>query len=95
LAEASDYGFAGFFEKIKGSAADKRLAHASFLEELAFEKPETLFVGDHVHEIEAGRAAGTATAAVVSRYSSRRLLEEARPDYLLDSLKDVLDIASE
>jgi len=90
--EAADYGFAGFFEKILGGVHDKRLALDGLLEELGFEKQSTLFVGDHMHEIEAGRAAGVAVAAVASRYTPRGALEAAHPDYLLDSIRELLDI---
>ncbi|MCX6768025.1 MAG: HAD-IA family hydrolase [Candidatus Micrarchaeota archaeon] len=95
LAEASEYGFAGFFEKIAGGVHDKRLALAGLLEELGFEKPDTVFVGDHMHEIEAGKQAGVAVAAVPSKYTPRAALAAAKPDYLLDSITDVLKVVSE
>ncbi len=92
LEEANDYGFTGFFEKIAGGVHDKRLALNGLLEELGFEKPATIFVGDHVHEIEAGKKAGVATAAIASQYTRRPSLEKARPDHLLNSINDLLGI---
>jgi len=95
VAEASDYGFAGFFEKIVGSVGDKRVALPALVGELGWKKAETVFVGDHVHEIEAGRAAGIATAVFPSKYSTYGLLEAAKPTYLLKSVDGLLDLAGE
>jgi len=93
--EAGDYGFAGFFEKILGSVHDKRTALPAMLQELGFEKADTVFVGDHVHEIDAGRAAGIATAVFPSKYSTYALLEAAKPTYLLKSIDGLLELAGE
>ena len=95
VAEACDYGFAGFFEKIVGSVRDKRIALPALVSELAWETAETVFVGDHVHEIDAGRAAGIATAVFPSKYSTRALLEAAKPTYLLKSIGELLELAGE
>lgn len=45
---------------------------------------ESLMVGDHPMDIEAGRRAGTYTAGVVTGDSSREALEKAGPDWLAD-----------
>lgn len=57
-------------------------------------RPEdVLFVGDSPHDLRAGRAAGTRTAAVGWGPIARGVLEAEAPDYFLDRMEDVLTIA--
>ena len=51
---------------------------------------DTLFVGDSPFDIQAGRAAGTYTAAALWGPFGRDLLEKEEPDFFLESLPDVL-----
>lgn len=60
------------------------------LEELGVRPAEAAFVGDSPHDIAAGRAAGTRTAAVLWGPFPRERLERERPDYLLAAPEDVL-----
>lgn len=55
---------------------------------------EVVFVGDSPHDLRAGRAAGTRTAAVSWGPFERALLDAERPDYFLGSLEDLLAIES-
>jgi phosphoglycolate phosphatase-like HAD superfamily hydrolase len=48
-----------------------------------------LKVGDTRLDIEEGRNAGVATAAVLTGTQTRAYLEEARPDYVLSSVADL------
>lgn len=50
---------------------------------------EAVTVGDTVEDIEAGRAAGTATVAITTGFCSRARLEAARPDALIDRLDEL------
>lgn len=52
-----------------------------------------LFVGDSPHDLRAGRAAGTWTAAVSWGPFERWLLHAERPDYFLESLPELLSTA--
>lgn len=61
------------------------------LAELDEHPQRALMVGDTIDDIEAGRCAGTATAAVTTGYQSRAKLLEARPDWVLDNLRELLD----
>lgn len=54
---------------------------------------DVLFVGDSPHDLTAGRAAGTRTAAVGWGPIERRVLEAQSPDFFLDRMEDVLHIA--
>lgn len=60
------------------------------LRELGVAPGEALFVGDSPHDIAAGRAAGTRTAAALWGPFARDVLEKARPDALLRAQRDVL-----
>ncbi|WP_420128541.1 HAD-IA family hydrolase [Longimicrobium sp.] len=60
------------------------------LEKLGVAPHEALFVGDSPHDVAAGRAAGTRTAAALWGPFSRQALEDARPDAFLREQRDVL-----
>ncbi len=79
-----DY-FAGIF----AGAYDKREVIIPMLRKLGFRPAETLFVGDTVHDIEAGRHAGVLTAAVLSGYNSEALLRQAGPDHIISTIADI------
>ena len=62
------------------------------LEKLGVAPGEALFVGDSPHDVAAGRAAGTRTAAALWGPFPRAALEMARPDALLNEQRDVLGL---
>jgi len=54
-------------------------------------EPEaTVYVGDSIHDMHSGRAAGVRTAAVLWGPFGRSHLEGARPDYWLERPEDLL-----
>ena len=57
---------------------------------LAGKPAATLFVGDSIHDLHAGRAAGVRTAAVLWGPFSRAHLASGTPDYWLEHPKDLL-----
>jgi pyrophosphatase PpaX len=60
------------------------------LERLRVAAEEAWFVGDSPHDIAAGRAAGTRTAAALWGPFPERVLHDARPDALLARPEEVL-----
>jgi pyrophosphatase PpaX len=60
------------------------------LDRLGVPAHEAVFVGDSPHDIAAGRAAGTRTAAVLWGPFPREALLAERPDVLLERQEDVL-----
>lgn len=52
----------------------------------------TLFIGDSVHDMQCGKAAGVRTAAVLWGPFGREHLEATRPDYWLETPADLLGI---
>lgn len=62
------------------------------LDQLGLTAAETLMVGDSPADLEAGRRAGTATAAVAWSTFSRERLAEAEPTYWLEKMEDLLGL---
>ncbi|MFL5496556.1 MAG: HAD-IA family hydrolase [Gemmatimonadales bacterium] len=57
--------------------------------------PETtVYVGDSIHDMHSGRAAGVRTAAVLWGPFGRGHLEGARPDYWLETPADLLTLTA-
>ena len=52
----------------------------------------TLYVGDSIHDMQSGRAAGVRTAAALWGPFGRSHLEGARPDYWLDGPADLVEV---
>ncbi|MGH7534234.1 MAG: HAD-IA family hydrolase, partial [Gemmatimonadales bacterium] len=53
----------------------------------------TVYVGDSVHDMHSGRAAGVCTAAVLWGPFGRSHLEDASPDYWLETPEDLVRLA--
>jgi pyrophosphatase PpaX len=62
------------------------------LERLGADPARTLFVGDSLHDLEAGRAAGVKTGAALWGPFGREKLAPAEPDYWLDSPEQMLPL---
>lgn len=62
------------------------------LEQLNSTPSEAIMVGDNYHDILAGKNAGTKSAGVAWSAKGRAYLEEYRPDYLLENMRDLLPI---
>jgi len=52
----------------------------------------TVYVGDSVHDMVSGRAAGVKTAAALWGPFGRAHLEGARPDYWLETPSDLVQL---
>lgn len=62
------------------------------LEKLGSTPEEAIMVGDNFHDILGGKNAGTKTAGVAWSIKGRAYLEEYDPDYMLDNMRDLLEI---
>jgi pyrophosphatase PpaX len=59
------------------------------LARLGYSADEAVFIGDSVHDIEAGNAAGVTSIAALWGPFSRGQLEPAHPDYCLERISDL------
>jgi pyrophosphatase PpaX len=64
------------------------------LEGLGARARQALYVGDSVHDIHAGRAAGVATAAVLWGQNDRDELSAAAPDHWVEAPSDLVRLAA-
>ena len=53
---------------------------------------ETLIIGDTVEELEIGKELGVITVAITHGFCSTSRLKAAKPDYLINSLREVVNI---
>lgn len=65
------------------------------LEKLTYEPFEAVFVGDSVHDIEAGNAAGVATVAALWGPFSREDLAASHPSHFLERMADLPRLLSD
>jgi len=63
------------------------------LERIGAAPPDAVFVGDSRHDLESGRAAGVATAAVLWGPFDRAHLADLAPDYWLERPEDLATLA--
>ena len=59
---------------------------------LGAETVATVYVGDSIHDMQSGRAAGVRTAAALWGPFGRDHLEGARPDYWLETPGDLVPV---
>lgn len=59
---------------------------------LGADAASTVYVGDSIHDLRSGRAAGVKTAAALWGPFGRRHLEGAAPDYWLERPQDLADL---
>jgi len=97
LRATEHFGITGLFDLLQGSenipykpAPDVVLA---VLDTLGWNAGETLMVGDTDADILAGRAAGVATCGVTYGSLTRDALLACRPDFLLDTITGLPQIA--
>ncbi|HWO90050.1 MAG TPA: HAD-IA family hydrolase [Gemmatimonadales bacterium] len=88
-------GFEGLFDSfVTADSMDASKPHPApvlaCITELGGTPESSLFIGDSPHDIAAGRAAGTATAACLWGPFPRSALEAERPDHWLNSFDELL-----
>jgi pyrophosphatase PpaX len=62
---------------------------------LGADPASTVYVGDSIHDMHSGRAAGVKTAAALWGPFGRNYLESARPDYWLERPGDLVALLVE
>lgn len=84
------------FEAVHGSCLDGRLSHkdqllAHIIRTRELDPARVIMVGDRSHDILAGKANGTLTAAVAYGYGTAREIEGARPDMVFNTPRELSD----
>ncbi|MCP5462853.1 MAG: HAD family hydrolase [bacterium] len=91
--EARDYfPETEYFQKIYDDVPDKRDCIPFLLDEMRFNPETTFYVGDMIHDIETGRHANVKTIAITTGYQSYEMLKSANPDFLINTLSELLPI---
>ena len=53
---------------------------------------DTLIIGDTELDIQCGKNAGSSTCAVTYGYRSKDLIENERPDFIIDRFEEILSL---
>ena len=62
------------------------------LDETKVHADRAVIVGDTIYDIEAGKGAGIHTVAVTFGVDSREELELAKPEFMIDNMRELMDI---
>ncbi|KAB7706471.1 pyrophosphatase PpaX [Bacillus aerolatus] len=62
------------------------------LEALGSKPEEAIMIGDNYHDIDGGKNAGTLTAGVAWSIKGKEFLQTFHPDFMLDTMPELLDI---
>jgi pyrophosphatase PpaX len=76
------------FDSCQRHKPDPEPVHLA-LQRLAHPAGRAVFVGDSVHDVESGNAAGVTSIAALWGPFSRETLLQSSPDHLLDSIRDL------
>src|SRR3989344_70137 len=92
LLEAKKYGLLNYFQEINGGINNKIVVIKEILERNNFKPNETLYIGDMIHDIHAGKEGGVTTISLTSGYGKRSELEKENPDYIISDLRELLKL---
>ena len=92
IQEAKNNHLDQYFQELKGTVHDKIAVIDALMKKNNFKPAETAFIGDMTHDIDAGKKAGVTTIAVTWGYQTREQLAKAKPDYMIDRVKEIGEI---
>jgi phosphoglycolate phosphatase len=87
--QAGSLGLSGYFEHIYAGVHDKREQITGILEERSLPPAETVLIGDMRHDIDAARAGGIASVAVLTGYEFGETLATAGPDLIVSDFAEL------
>jgi phosphoglycolate phosphatase len=93
--QAARFGIDRFITKPYIGIEDKTAKIHQILDENRLDRSETMFVGDMEHDIEAGKAGGVHTCAVLTGYNAAAKLQAMRPDLICEHLGELQQILTE
>ncbi|HUJ71002.1 MAG TPA: HAD hydrolase-like protein, partial [Verrucomicrobiae bacterium] len=89
------FGIGPFITKPYIGIEDKTAKIHHILDENHLHREETMFVGDMEHDIEAGKAGGVRTCAVLTGYNLEEKLRALEPDLVCQHLGELQKILAE
>lgn len=92
--EVKDYDFENIFTDINSGVHNKIKVIKEIMKKNNFKSKETVYVGDMVHDIEAGKKANVKTIAVSWGYDSKEKLSKRKPDFIIENLDEVFKIVA-
>jgi len=90
--QAARFGIDRLITKPYIGIEDKTAKIHQILDENRFDRNETMFVGDMEHDIEAGKAGGIYTCAVLTGYNDAAKLRAMQPDLVCEHLGELQQI---
>ncbi|MDP2586706.1 MAG: HAD family hydrolase [Candidatus Komeilibacteria bacterium] len=93
--ELRAFGLNPLFKEIICGVHDKTDSLQALVTNNKLDPRQTIFIGDTVHEVEAGKAARVLTGAVTWGIDTPDKLIAAKPDYLINNLDELEKIFSE
>lgn len=87
--QAARFGIGRFITKPYIGIEDKTTKIHHILDENHLDRAETMFVGDMEHDIEAGKAGGIHTCAVLTGYNHLDKLRAMKPDLICSHLGEL------
>jgi HAD superfamily hydrolase (TIGR01509 family) len=90
------FGIIDLFDQLQGSDVlpykpDPAILH-KVVEDQKWDRSRTLMVGDTGHDIRAGQGAGVATCGITHGSLSRTELASFQPDFIIDSIPELLPL---
>lgn len=84
----------GNFHYIYGTeeGESKKIKIKQIMKKAKAKKAEAVFITDTVGDIREAKKAGIKTMAVTWGFHNKKMLKKARPDYLVDSPKEILEV---
>ena len=93
--QTARFGIGGFITKPYIGIEDKTSKIHHILDENRLDRAETMFVGDMEHDIEAGKAGGIHTCAVLTGYNHLDKLRAMQPDLICNHLGELQGLLAE
>lgn len=87
--QTARFGIGPFITKPYIGIEDKTSKIHHILDENHLDRDETMFVGDMEHDVEAGRAGGIHTCAVLTGYNALDKLRAMKPDLICNHLGEL------
>ncbi len=89
IADAKTYGVFDYFQEINGNILDKAEVITEILQRNNFEPEETIYVGDMVHDIEAGKKGDVVSIGISWGHKPKQVLKAANPDHLISDITEL------